>query len=224
MEEEETPAEKIRRSALAKGLSADMDMDEFIARFVRNVRALGFTYTMGAKNWEQVLNGGEGDCNTLSHAAIETCAAFFGKGTAVLKGKGMPYFVAGGGVVIDGQTGNVDGEHWRFEGHYWIIADGTTYDLLFRGNEVDNTNWVEEDTEFRPSKDERYKNYANVEKYGDYIIYLRNTDGPLSSRYTTDPELAMTKDFNEKFSLEVRQEVAEQKFKKQVKTKCCTLF
>ena len=221
-----TSDEDIRGSKLAEGLSDKLELDAFIAKFVENVQANGFKYTMAAGDWKKLLNGaGDGDCGTLSRAAKAICDEFYGEGTATVQRKREAYLVYGGGEVIDGQTANVDGEHWRFGEHYWITAGGKDYDILFCGREVNQDNWHDEDTDFVWT--DEYMDYATCEKFGEYMVYLSDPTGPLSHRYTMDPAQAMSDEEYAALAKRAREQAeaeAERKYKEQLKNKCCTLF
>ncbi len=161
----------------------------------KNLRALieifmgsGFVYTMTAKSAETFLKGNkEGDCSTLARAYEKIAKEYLGIEDVKTVSKNEEFFVPNGGRVLDANQakGNVDnGQHWVFTNHYWVESPIGDIDLLFLGQAVNKSQWIEKTGE---GVDEGIE----YRQFGDYRVYESNQMGEtLAGRYATNRDEA----------------------------------
>jgi hypothetical protein len=148
----------------------------------------GFIYTMTTTNPENFLKGAtEGDCKTLAEAYVKIAKEYFDILDVKIGSKSKDFFVPGGGKVLDlnNATGNVDnGKHWVFTNHYWVESPIGTIDLLFLGQEVNRSQWIDQ-----TGKDQ--EDGIEYRIFGDYKVYQANfMAATLADKYATDIEEA----------------------------------
>lgn len=118
-----------------------------LATLLDNFKSVNFQYTMQALNSDVFLqNGGDGDCNTLTYAFSDICQKFLQIPCQIISSADVGFrskFLTPKHRTIDGKTGNVEGELWVFENHFWVKCDGTDYDVLFgESGKVDTSAWI----------------------------------------------------------------------------------
>ncbi|GEC10500.1 hypothetical protein SSP24_81550 [Streptomyces spinoverrucosus] len=175
---------EVNELRLAAAAAAPSDAVEYI---VANVTGYGFfTWDGSARGAAGLLTAGTADCRSL----VEGCCA-------VINALGIKadhcwrdewFYVDSTEVrpLIDGKTGNVDGERWCFENHHWLYCNGREYDLLFGGGPLDFAAWrryVSQGVE---------DGYTWTEYEGGIRIYV--TDGSQGYPYTRWKEQAMVFD------------------------------
>jgi hypothetical protein len=159
-------------------LSRDKQVDELVTRFKESK----FRWNGRPVPEADFLKAGgdcEGDCATIAGAFVATAVAL-GFTDARRNDYAGPMFVAGGGAVMGGAAGNIDGgPDWYFDDHHTATADGREFDLLFRGKEGKPV--------YVQGTSERVEaGSARIEKWtfpGDIVVYEGKADD-LANRYT----------------------------------------
>lgn len=148
-------------------VAATTDPAAVVRQIVNNIVGYGsslFRWHGGNQGPGGLLRDGFGDCHTLARGCVAVLEALDIRCEVGMYPK--PFFIQEDGVtLIDGQTGNVDGTHWYFDNHYWLVAEGQTYDLLLGGRPLDMSAW-------RPLKGTSIEN-------GYTIFFFENLDYPL---------------------------------------------
>jgi hypothetical protein len=144
----------------------------------------GFTYSMAPKSPDKFLSGAkEGDCSTLAKAYVKIAKEYLGIENVKIGYKSGDFFVPNGGKVLDqnNATGNVDnGQHWVFTNHYWVQSPIGTIDLLFLGQEVNQSKWIDKTGEGN-------EDGIEYRTFGDYKVYDSNfMSANLEDKYATN--------------------------------------
>jgi hypothetical protein len=149
----------------------------------------GFIYTMTATHPDNFLKGTkkEGDCSTLAKAYVKIAQEYLSIKSVKIGSKSGDFFVPHGGKVLDvnNATGNVDnGEHWVFTNHYWVESPIGNIDLLFLGQEVNQSQWIDK-------TEEGNEDAINYRIFGDYKVYDANFMAKtLADKYATNLDAA----------------------------------
>jgi hypothetical protein len=150
----------------------------------------GFTYSMAPTNPDKFLSGAkEGDCSTLARAYVKIAKEYLGIESVKIGYKSGDFFVPSGGKVLDQNqaTGNVDnGKHWVFTNHYWVESPIGTIDLLFLGQEVNQSQWIDKTGEGN-------EDGIDYRTFGEYKVYDSNfMSANLADKYATNRDEAET--------------------------------
>jgi hypothetical protein len=177
--------------SLVSGINPDGTETEILNALANNFSTKsGFTYTMTQVSPEAFLKGtAQGDCNTLSRSFVIIATDYFGIGGIGIGSKGKEFGVPGPHLVIDsaGSTGNVDnGGHWAFTSHTWVVGPDKDRDILFRGADLDQSNWIDKTGDGVQDGIP----YRLFETLGGGRVYDNKLFGPLATRYTTSLETA----------------------------------
>ncbi len=115
--------------------------DAKVLQLTQNFKKIGFTYTMKNSNFKSLLGGSaEGDCNTLSKAMAAICNEIF-MISASVEGIGDLLVPSPERTIDSAKAPNAEeGAFWIFENHYWVKANGKSYDPLF-GRSYSNEGW-----------------------------------------------------------------------------------
>jgi hypothetical protein len=143
----------------------------------------GFIYSMTPTSPDKFLNGTkDGDCSTLAKTYVKIAKEYLGIENVKIGSKLGDFFVPNGGKVLDQNqaTGNVDnGKHWVFTNHYWVESPIGNIDLLFLGQELDTSKWIDKTGE----GDDDGIGYR---AFGDYKVYDSNyMAATLADKYAT---------------------------------------
>ncbi|MEO1126844.1 MAG: DUF4157 domain-containing protein, partial [Cyanobacteria bacterium J06639_16] len=155
-----------------------------------------FTYDMTPTTPQDFLKGSmlSGDCSTLAKSFEMIAKGYFGVSGISTETKGN-FGIAGGGAVLDkgGATGNVndngvDGAHWAFTSHTWVVGPDRDRDMLFKGATVDQSGWLDATGNEGKEDGIDYKEYAGLG--GGRVYTYRNVTSKLGNRYTLDLDTA----------------------------------
>ena len=143
----------------------------------------GFVYSMAPTSPDDFLKGTkqDGDCSTLAKAYVKIANEYLGIENVKVDSKREDFFVPNGGKVLDMNkaTGNVDkGKHWVFTNHYWVESPIGTIDLLFLGQEVNQSQWIDKTGEGKQGE-------VEYRIFKDHKVYESNYM-TLADRYATD--------------------------------------
>ena len=181
----------------------------------------GFVYTMAPTNPDTFLKGTkkDGDCSTLARAYIKVAKEYLGIDNVKLGYKKGDFFVPHGGKVLDTNqaTGNVDnGKHWVFTNHYWVESPIGNIDLLFLGQEVNQSQWINKTNEGK-------ENEIEYRIFGDYKVYDADFMAVnLAKKYATDLDEA--KQGNEAAETAMKFKLKQDSKKQKSKPGCCLLM
>jgi hypothetical protein len=161
--------------------SASAQLQSLLDNFKNRIGTKHFEYTMSSTGSDKFLKGKkEGDCNTLVRTFKLIAEEFLGINVEYKTSSDIGFtgrFTAPGKATIDGKTGNVDnGSFWLFDNHYWIVYQGTIYDVLFGVVGLDTGSWVKE-----TGKSD------NPSIFGDKQIWATGKAWPIAGRYQTTP-------------------------------------
>ncbi len=181
----------------------------------------GFVYTMAPTNPDTFLKGTkkEGDCSTLAKAYIKVAKEYLGIDNVKLGYKKGDFFVPHGGKVLDTNqaTGNVDnGKHWVFANHYWVESPIGNIDLLFLGQVVNQSQWINKTNEGKEDEIE-------YRIFGDYKVYDADFMAVnLAKKYATDLDEA--KQGKEAAEAAMKSKLKQDSKKQKSKPGCCLLM
>jgi hypothetical protein len=156
-------------------------LQSLLDNFKNRIGSKRFEYTMASNAPDGFLRGKkQGDCNTLVRTFKLVAEGYLGINVEYKTSHDVGFsgrFIAPGKATIDGKTGNVDnGSFWLFDNHYWIVYQGTIYDVLFGVTGLDTGSWVKE-----------IGKNDNPSLFGDKKIWSTGKAWPIAGRYQTTP-------------------------------------
>jgi hypothetical protein len=152
---------------------------------------IGFDYNMSNTETKRFLAGDtlSGDCQTLVRSFVEVARGLgFDDAQVIPHKEPFGIFTGGTRTTIDGKTGNCDGgTKWVFDDHYWAVAGGVEYDVLFGTKGINKSGWVKQNVDSAKQSAPYGSYYRGTFETPEPIDVYATGDMAVPNRYSIGP-------------------------------------